>query len=56
MGCGSFALKVNGKLYSCYILLRLGVRDMIIDCLYVYLLDFLCATHLLFLFQLLFHS
>ena len=30
---------------------------MIIDCLYVYLLDFLCATHdLLVLVQLLFHS
>ena len=30
----------------------LGVRDKIIDCLYVYLLDFLCATHdLLFLFS-----
>ena len=24
---------------------------MIINCLYVYLLDFLCATHLLFLVQ-----
>ena len=30
----------------------LGVRDKIIDCLYVYLLYFLCATHdLLFLFS-----
>ena len=35
----------------------LGVRDKIIDCLCVYLLDFLCAAHdLPFLVQLLFHS
>jgi membrane-associated HD superfamily phosphohydrolase len=34
---------------QCY---DLGVRDKIIDCLYVYLLYFLCATHdLLFLFS-----
>ena len=40
--------KINGT--YCY---DLGVRDKIIDCLSVYPLDFLCATHdLLFLVQL----